>query len=290
MILMKRFFLIAMLAACVSSCGWFRKSANTEEPANVAAATPASYPTFTDANQALAEGKRLLDENQTDAAIDALRQAVKINPELAEAWFQLGIAYSLQELQAEQTGAVVEQEQPANSKEPVKTNSEKAFHKAVEAYKKWIEANPNDDAAFYNLGRTYSKLMQDEDAEEAFEKAVKLKPEDSDYQMELGAIRIKLAKYREAIDPLKKAVELDPANERAQELLEDAEAGRQRLDYVPPKNANVSNSQSGSSSSSSNSNSNSASNTNTAPRQTPSNSKIKPEETKHPTPPANKPH
>jgi tetratricopeptide (TPR) repeat protein len=288
--LMKRSILIIVLAASVSSCGWFGKSANTNETQNVNAAEQPAYPTFTDAKEALAEGKRLLDENQTLAAIDALRQAVKIDPDLAEAWFQLGIAYSLQEMQAEQTGETTEPDQPANSKEPVKTNSEKAFRKAVEAYKKWTEANPEDHVAFYNLGRTYSKLMQDEDAEEAFEKAVKIKPDDSDYQMELGAILIKLAKYREAIDPLKKAVELDPTNERAQELLEDAEAGRQRLDYVPPKNANASNSQASNSRSNSNTNTNSAGNTNTAPRQTPSNTKPRPDESKRPTPPANRPH
>ena len=290
---MKRLSLVIIATVFVSSCSWFTQPANTDEQANAnTAQQPSTFPVFTDANEALAEGKRLLDENQTDAAIDALRQAVKINPDLAEAWFHLGIAYSLKELQMEQTGTV--EEQPANAKERVKPSSEIAFEKAVEAYKKWTEANPEDDAAFYNLGRTYSKLMKDEDAEDAFRKAVKLKPEDSDYQMELGAILIKLAKYREAIDPLKKAVELDPTNERAQELLEDAEAGRQRLDYQPPKNGNTSNSQGSSSSNSSNANANTNSNrpanTNAAPHPTESNSKVKKDETKKPTPPANKPH
>jgi cytochrome c-type biogenesis protein CcmH/NrfG len=287
---MKRFLILLVIASAVSSCSYFRKTANTEAPANTANAQP-TYPVFTDANEALAEGKRLLDENQTEAAIDALHQAVKLNPDLAEAWFQLGIGYSLAELQMAHSGNV--EEQPANAKERVKPNSEKAFEKAVEAYKKWIEANPKDDAAYYNLGRTYSKLMKDDEAEDAFREAVKLKPDDSDYQMELGAILIKLAKYREAIDPLKKSVELDPTNERAQELLEDAEAGRQRLDYVPPKNANSSNSQSSNSNSTSNANTNSnsasTSNSNAAPRPTASNSKVTKEEPKK-TPPANKPH
>jgi cytochrome c-type biogenesis protein CcmH/NrfG len=285
---MKRFLIVLVIASAASSCSYFRKTANTETPANTGSVQP-TYPVFTDANEALAEGKRLLDENQTEAAIDALHQAVKLNPDLAEAWFQLGIGYSLAELQMAQSGNV--EEQPANVKERVKPNSEKAFEKAVEAYKKWIEANPKDDAAHYNLGRTYSKLMKDDEAEDAFREAVKLKPDDSDYQMELGAILIKLAKYREAIDPLKKAVELDPTNERAQELLEDAEAGRQRLDYVPPKNANSSNSQSSNSNSTSNANSNSTStsNSNAVPRPTASNSKVTKEEPKK-TPPANKPH
>lgn len=282
---MKRLFIFIVIVAVVSSCSFFRTPANTDEQANANTAAPASYPEFTDANEALAEGKRQLDENQTDAAIDALRQAVKLNPDLAEAWFHLGIAYSLKEMQMEQDGTAPEQ--PANAKERIKPRSETAFEKAVEAYKKWIEANPNDDVAFYNLGRTYGKLMQDEEAEKAFEKAVKLKPDDSDYQMELGAILIKLARYREAIEPLKKAVSLDPENARAQDLLEDAEAGRQRLDYVAPKNGNVSNTNT-SGNSSSNSNANTSSNTNSnskvTPRATESNSKPKaPLEIKKPT-------
>jgi tetratricopeptide (TPR) repeat protein len=56
-------------------------------------------------------------------------------------------------------------------------------------------------------------------------------PDDTEYQTELGAILIKLAQYHEAIAPLKKALELDPENIRAQELLEDAEAGRSRVNY-----------------------------------------------------------
>jgi len=288
---MKGVLFFVLIVTVGSSCSYFRRPDNTNEQVNANTAAPASYPEFTDANEALAEGKRQLDENQTEAAIDALRQAVKLDPDLAEAWFHLGIAYSLKEMQMEQDGTAPEQ--PANAKERIKPKSETAFEKAVEAYKKWVEVNPNDDVAFYNLGRTYGKLMRDEEAEKAFEKAVKLKPDDSDYQMELGAILIKLAKYHEAIEPLKKAVELDPENTRAQELLEDAEAGRQRLDYVAPKNGNVSNANT-SASSNSNSNSNSKSNTNSnsvaSPHPTETNSKAKPPlEIKKP-PPAKTPH
>ncbi len=148
-----------------------------------------------------------------------------------------------------------------NGKEKlIKTSSEKAFEKAVEAYKKLLKTNSDDDAAQFNLGRTYAKLNKDEEAEEAFKEAVKLKPDDTEYQTELGAIRIKLAKYSEAIDPLKKAIALDESNSRAADLLEDAEAGRQRLSYVP-KNTNAMNANT-MANTTANANSNSASNSN----------------------------
>ncbi|MEQ1604399.1 MAG: tetratricopeptide repeat protein [Pyrinomonadaceae bacterium] len=260
--------LIGCLSLALTGCGGAPSNANNAvavpETVNTAPAVSqfaSQFASITDANEALVEGKRLLDENQTETAIDALKRAVEIDPDLAEGHFQLGVAYALLEMQNEQSGKVTEPVSNSNSKETVKkSKSDKAFEDAVKAYKKWIAKNPKDDNAYYYLGRTYAKLMRDEDAEEAFQEAVKLKPEDSEYQTELGAILIKLAQYHEAIKPLKKAIELDDSNGRAFDLLEDAEAGKKRVDYVSKdKNANTTVPGKGSSPSS-----NSASNSNTA--------------------------
>ena len=221
-----------------------------------------------DANAALAEGTRFLDTGEIDKAIDVLSQAVKLNPDLAEAWFRLGIAYGLAEKRDETLATNDNENVDDNStsgKKASKPNSEKAFEKAVAAYKKIVAANEEDHLSYFNLGRAYNKLNEDEEAAKALKQAVKLNPEDTEYQTELGAILIKLAQYREAIPPLKKALELDPENIRAIDLLEDAEAGRSRVNYSstpkeekkkPGDNSN----------SSLNSNSNSSS--------TPSNSKL----------------
>lgn len=201
--------------------------------------TPAmSAAEFTDANAALAEGTKLLDMGDTDRAIEVLNRSVELNPDLADAYFQLGIAYALIETR---DAAVIEEQvtptpTPGEKKQRVATtNSEKAFEKAVDAYKKQIEANENDDLAYFNLGRAYNKLNEDEDAARALRQAVRLKPDDTEYQTELGAILIKLAQYREAISPLRKALELDPENSRASDLLDNAEAGRRRIDFVTDK-------------------------------------------------------
>lgn len=252
---------------------------------NSAAATPAlSAAEFTDANAALVEGTKLLDTGDTERAIEILNRAVELNPDLADAYFQLGIAYALIETR---DAAVVEEQvtptpTPGEKKQRVATtNSEKAFEKAVAAYKKQIDANGKDDVAYFNLGRAYNKLNEDEDAAKALKEAVDLKPDDTEYQTELGAILVKLAQYREAISPLKKAIELDPENSRAIDLLEDAEAGRKRIDFVTDKkDANKA----------SNTNANTNSNTATAPSNI-----AKPVDTKTPPPPpkpapANKPN
>lgn len=265
---MRQIFTIVVVAVFVAAgAGCARKAANIEET-NSNTATESPFSNITDANVALAEGNRLLDENQTEQAILALKQAVKLNPDLPEPHFKLGIAYALLELQYTQSGTV----DPDNPDAKVKSRSQKAFEKAVETYKKWLSANPHDDIAHYNLARTYNKLDKLEEAEKEFRLAVKIKPDDADYQTELGAILIKLAQYRDAIVPLKKAIELDATNERAASLLEDAEAGRQRLDYVSPKNTNSSNSKTNANANSNaNTSMSSNSNSNPAPKPPPAN-------------------
>ena len=278
------FIIIVFIFVAIAGFGCSGNGANSANSGEANSESP--FANITDANVALAEGNRLMEENQTEMAIEAFRQAVKLNPDLAEGYFQLGIAYSLLERQIEQSGEVTE-----SSDGKTKSNSQKAFEHAIAAYKKWIEANPNDDVAEFNLGRAYAKLNRDEEAEKAFRQAVKLKPDDTEYQTELGAVLIKLAKYHEAIDPLKKAIELDDQNVRAQDLLEDAEAGRQRLDYVAPKNTNV-NSANSNSAANSNANMSANSNSNTVQKPPAANTKPKPEEPKEKKPikPDNKPY
>ncbi len=196
-------------------------------------------PIFTDAAVALTEGNKYLDASEYEKAVEAYKQSVALNPDLAEAHFQLGVAYGLVE-QAEETvedklpGEEDEEISQKKSKKKVeekKTNSEVAFENAIKVYKKIVAKDSKNDVAFYNLGRAYNKLDEDKDAQKALQTAVKLQPENGEYQTEYGMILIKLAQYDEAIRALKKAVEIDETNLRAEELLEQAEAGKKRVDF-----------------------------------------------------------
>jgi tetratricopeptide (TPR) repeat protein len=221
---------------------------NTNSAPTTAQSTP--LPEFPDADTAYAEGNKLFDANKTEMAVEAYNQAVAKNPDFADAWFKLGVSYALIEKQNEIDA--LNQENPEETPTPtparksrnnkkdapvVRTkDSEKAFEKAVVAYKKILAKNKEDDAAYYNLGRSYNKLDEDEDAAKALKEAVKLKPEEALYQTEYGAILIKLAQYDEAVRALKKALEIDPENSEAAELLEKAEAGKKRISFgVTPK-------------------------------------------------------
>ena len=234
---MRRFHLtFILLAIFIAGCN--REDAGSNA-AQQPAATPAGAVEITDANSALAEGMRLLDINQTEQAIEAFKRAIEFDPNMAEAYFRMGIAYALLEAEAEANAVAGEMpaETPAKGKKAAeaKTESEKAFEKAVEAYKKLLDANPDDHVSHYNLGRTYNKLNEDEEAAKSLREAVKLKPDDTEYQTELGAIYVKLAKYHEAVAALRKALDIDPGNTEAEELLQRAEAGRSRIDYVSKK-------------------------------------------------------
>lgn len=222
------------------------QTANTETNVNttqsnaVAATKDESVPTYTDANTAFAEGNKFYDSNDTEKAIEAYKQAVKLDPDLAEAHFKLGVIYSLNEMEEESELEVTVTPTPAKTakkeaEKVKKKDSEKAFEEAVKAYKKIVSKDAKNDIAYYNLGRSYNKLNDDKEAEKALRQAVKLKPEDSEYQTELGAILIKFAKYDEALGVLKKALNLDESNSQAQDLIEKAEAGKRRVDYGIPK-------------------------------------------------------
>lgn len=214
-------------------------NANTEKP--VAEEEEEEVPDFTDASEALKKGEEYLDRNETEKAIEALKQAVELDPDLADAHFRLGIAYSLVEAEEEAEVTPPEDEPTPEKKgrraKEKKSNSTIAFENAVKAYRKHVARNPKDAAAYFNLGRAYNKLGSDndDDARKALEKAVRLDDENSLYRTELGAVLIELAKYPEAIRQLNKAIELDEDNLRAEDLLEIARAGKKRTDFNKDK-------------------------------------------------------
>jgi superkiller protein 3 len=252
---MRKIFIVSFFASfillqfgCWGTSGNTNQTNSNREPAVNTAAQSTPLPAFADADTAYAEGNKLFDANKTELAIEAYNQAVEKNPDFADAWFKLGVSYALIEKQNEIES--LNEENPEETPTPtppkkgkkdapavVRTkDSEKAFEKAVAAYKKILAKNDKDDAAYYNLGRSYNKLDEDEDAAKALKEAVKLKPDETLYQTEYGAILIKLAQYDEAVRALKKALELDPENSAAAELLEKAEAGKKRIDFgVTPK-------------------------------------------------------
>lgn len=156
----------------------------------------------------LDQGKELYHTDQDEKAVEAFQQAIKLDPDLAEAHFRLGLAL-----------ASVGKEQEA----------EEAYKKAIERYKKYLEKNSKDAEAHYNLGQTYAGLHLYGEAVREYRQALKLNSDDADMYYDLGTALTKLAQYDEAAAAFSKSLEIDPENYRAEDALEEAREGVKRI-------------------------------------------------------------
>lgn len=156
----------------------------------------------------LDRGKELYRNDQDEEAVKAFAEAVRMDPELAEAHFRLAVGY-------ESLGK--------------REEAEEQYKKAVETYKKYLEQNPDDAEAHYALGQTYAGLDRYSDAIREYREATKRKEDDPDMFYDLGVAHTKLAQYDAAAAAFSKSLEIDPDNYRAQDALDDAKEGIKRI-------------------------------------------------------------
>jgi tetratricopeptide (TPR) repeat protein len=158
----------------------------------------------------LEKGKVFYRNDEDTQAAEAFQQALKLDPELAEAHFRLGLAYN-----------ALGQEQEA----------EAAYKKAIDAYKKYLSINGNLDEAeaHYNLGQTYAGLHLYGEAVREYRQATRLKPDDAAIHYDLGLALMRLAQYDEASRAFARSLELDPENYRAEDELAEAREGVNRI-------------------------------------------------------------
>jgi tetratricopeptide (TPR) repeat protein len=203
---MKFVILLCSLLLLFGGCKRASQSGSGSANSDQSGSTPASAPG--EARALLEKGKQLYREDQDEAAVEAFQQAIKLDPDLAEAHFRLGLGYETLNKADE---------------------ADQEFKKAVEGYKKHLGNNPDDAEAHYNLGQTYASLHQYSDAIREYRQAIKLKNDDAEMYYDLGVALTKLAQYSEAAAAFSKSVEIDPDNYRAQDALEEAQEGVKRI-------------------------------------------------------------
>jgi Flp pilus assembly protein TadD len=162
----------------------------------------------TRARAELDKGKELYRNDQDAEAVLAFMEAVRLDPDLAEAHFRLGLSY-------ESLGK--------------REEAEAEYKKAVEAYKKYFEENRDDAESHYALGQTYANLGQYSEAIREYREATKLKEDDPDMFYDLGVAYTKLAQYDAAASAFSKSLEIDPDYYRAQDGLDEAKEGIKRI-------------------------------------------------------------
>jgi len=162
----------------------------------------------TRARAQLDKGKELYRTDQDAEAVLAFMEAVRLDPDLAEGHFRLGLGY-------ESLGK--------------REEAEAEYKKAVEAYKKYFQENRDDPEAHYALGQTYANLGQYSEAIREYREATKLREDDPDIYYDLGVAHTKLAQYDAAAAAFSKSLEIDPDYYRAQDGLDEAKEGIKRI-------------------------------------------------------------
>ena len=195
------FLLIVGIGAC-------RKRANTNN-ANSNSTTAADPEEAKRNAQALVDQAKELYKNDEDQrAVQVLEQAIKLDPNNAEAHLRLGMSYAALDRKPE---------------------SDDEYKKAIELFKKKVEADPKDAPSFFYLGEAYNFLHRDEDATRNYREATRLNEKDEEAWYQLGMSLIKLARYGEAVNAFEKALELDANDYRATDGLDEAKEGAQRI-------------------------------------------------------------
>ncbi|MEO0470515.1 MAG: tetratricopeptide repeat protein [Bacteroidota bacterium] len=113
-------------------------------------------------------------------------------------------------------------------------NDNGQFDDAIRLYQKAMDANPDSEVGFYNLGLAWSGKKEPQKAIRFFEQALKRNPNDAVTHKALGDELTDLRKYDEAIGSYKAAIKLDPVYESAYTNWRDAIVKLSRPDVAIP--------------------------------------------------------
>ncbi len=128
------------------------------------------------------QGSKLFDAGKLEKAIEAYKQAIRLNPDFAEVHLKLGNAY----------------------------RKLKRYKKAVESYKNAIRLNPDDANAHHGLGLSFSDQGRFREAEAAFKQTIRLNPDHVNAHLLLGVVYGEQGRIRESIMELQMAIKLKP--------------------------------------------------------------------------------
>jgi tetratricopeptide (TPR) repeat protein len=206
---MKSRIVVLIVCLLLSSAACRRGSqTNVNGSGGAGAGTTSSAGDVGQAKSLVERGKELYRSDQDAEAAEAFQKALKLDPDLAEAYFRLGLAYE----------ALNKQEE-----------ADAEYKKAIASFKKHLEKNPDDAESHYMLGQTYAGLHQYSDAVRSYRQAAKLKGDDADIYFDLGEALARLAQYDEAVVAFNKSLEIDPDNYRAEDAREEAKEGAKRI-------------------------------------------------------------
>ena len=156
-------------------------------------------------------------------AIEAYQQAIRIQPNHADAYNNLGTIFI----------------------------NQNRIDDAIEAYQQAIQIQPNQGEAYYNLGNALHRQEKLEEAIEAYQQAIRIQPNYADAYNNLGVVLIDHEKLEESVQIYQKTLEIQPNYADAYNNLGNAlrEQGKleesirifQKATYIQPNHAEAHN-------------------------------------------------
>jgi len=174
------------------------------------------------------EGNKYAGERQYDQAVDAYRQAIKLDPTLAAAYHALGRVYVNMGRAADALGPMrtAIRLDPENAIAHVNLGitleNLRHFDEALTELNEAKRLNPQNATIHNELGNLLNNFMaRPSEALPEYQEASRLDPGDAAVQHNLGLTLIELGKSAQAIGPLQEALRLEPQYRNARYLLSD---------------------------------------------------------------------
>ena len=179
--------------------------------------------------QCVEEGNKYARERQYDQAVDAYRQAIKLDPTLAAAYHGLGRVFvnmgrAADALEPMRTAIRLDPSDPfAHVNLGITLENLRRFDEALAELNEAKRLSPQNATIHNELGNLLNNYLgRTSDALAAYQEARRLDPGEPSIQHNIGLSLMQLGKFAEAIGPLQEALRLEPQYRNARYLLADA--------------------------------------------------------------------
>ncbi|MEA2063772.1 MAG: fused MFS/spermidine synthase, partial [Gemmatimonadota bacterium] len=161
-------------------------------------------------------GKYYLDRGKAEAARRWFIEVIKIKPDYAEAWFQLGVCDEVlgRSAESERDFTRALKIHPASPQSLINLGltayRRGDYDRAHSLYKKAIEIAPYDGTALFCMGNLLLRQGKRAEAEQSFRRSVELNPLKPEAFLNLGALLFNRGEYDKALGNFHQAIDLDP--------------------------------------------------------------------------------
>jgi tetratricopeptide (TPR) repeat protein len=179
-------------------------------------------PAFSAAHNNL--GLTLLDEGKWAEAAARFQEAVRLDPNNAEARYNLSTA-----LDEQRKLEGVDSQAAACYTQAVLAFDQGRLDDAVTALQQALRVQPDYAEAYRKLGCAYSRQGRHDEAAACYRQAIALQPSSGIFHGELGSILVAQGKFQEAETVCREAVRLQPTEPASHNTLGTALAGQRKL-------------------------------------------------------------